>query len=84
MGTVPDQPLRRWRRWRLWRAEDASSVFPTDESFEWFMRRHRRELLESDEFILSKGRGGSLVGDGIGAVVLEILRREARQARGEG
>ncbi|MGB5834623.1 MAG: hypothetical protein WBG92_21915 [Thiohalocapsa sp.] len=68
-----------FKPWRAWVTDDAESVFPTFSSFEWFVRQHREQLIESGQYIPRRGPCGSLAGPGLGAVVLGILRDEARQ-----
>ncbi len=70
--------LADWCPWRKWRAERAAAVFKSDASLEWFIRRHRAEVVASGTFIPRPGRAGGLV-DPIPfeQLVLDILRREA-------
>lgn len=70
-----------FKPWRVWVADDAEAVFPTFASFEWFVRKHSKRLIESGEYIPRRGQGGSLAGPRLGEVVLEILREEAREQR---
>lgn len=77
-NTHPTDRLSDFKPWRKWVADDAGDVFPTFASFEWFTRRHHQRLVESGQFIPRKGSGGSLAGPRLGAVVLEIMRAEAR------
>lgn len=65
---------------REWIVDSGGPAFKTFSAAEWFIRRHRQELVESGQFIIRKGSAGSLVGPGFGALVLEILRRESREA----
>ncbi len=58
-------------------ALDAPNVFPTQSSFEWFVRKHRARLVESGQLIVRTGSAGNLVGPDIERVVLEILREES-------
>lgn len=67
---------------RRWREQQASAVFATVSAWEWFSRAHRPELIASGQLIPGRGRRGDLVGPGIGAVVLAILRRQAAESRG--
>lgn len=53
-------------------------MFPTVSAFEWFVRQHRAELIASGELIIRRGAGGTLVGPGLGRLVVEIVRREQR------
>jgi hypothetical protein len=65
---------------RDWIADSGGAAFRTFSSCEWFIRRHRKELVQSGQFIIRKGSAGSLVGPRFGALVLEIMRRESREA----
>ena len=67
------------RPWRDWRRKEGGPRFPTDESFMWFARQHKRELVESGEYFPAMGPPGTLVGPKIGRVVVEILQRKARR-----
>ncbi len=69
---------------RDWAADHGGDAFRTFSALEWFIRRHRAELVESGQLILRKGQGGSLVGPRFGELTLEILRRESRLALGRG
>ena len=74
-----------FRRHRNWVTESGGDLFPTLGSFEWFVRRHRAELIASGELIVRRGPGGTLVGPNFGRVAVEILQREANvheQSRG--
>lgn len=79
MQDLTTHKLTDFRPVRHWIADEAGSVFKTFSSFEWFLRRHRGELIASGEFIPRNGAAGSLCGPGLGVKVLEILRREAQQ-----
>lgn len=72
-----------FKPWRAWVADDAESVFPTFSSFEWFLRKHQDRLIDSGQFIPRRGPGGGLAGPRLGAVVLEIMREEARADAGK-
>jgi len=74
--------LADFKPWRVWVADDASPVFRTFSSFEWFVRCHRDRLVESGQLIPRSGPGGSLVGPRIDYVVLEIMREEGARTGG--
>ncbi|MBK1705112.1 hypothetical protein [Halochromatium glycolicum] len=76
----PTDRIEDFKPWRAWVADDAGSVFPTFAAFEWFVRKHHDRLVDSGQFIPRRGPAGSLAGPHLGAVVLEILRDEARRA----
>lgn len=63
---------------RKWVADEGGDLFKSFDSFEWFMRMHRRELIESGELFTKRGAGGNLVGPRIGEVCVRILQREMR------
>jgi len=70
--------LSRFKRAQEWRLDQASSFFKTDGAWEFFKRRHRRELMESGALIVRLGRSGDLVdSEAIGGVVQTILLRES-------
>jgi hypothetical protein len=73
-----------WRPWMAWVDNCARNLFATRAAFEWFLRRHRDELVASGQFIPRRGRGGALVGPEIDRVVLDIIRREALRVPGVG
>jgi len=56
----------------------AAPFFQTKSAFDWFVRRHRRELVESGALIPREGRSGSLVlPDRMAKVVVAIHKRRA-------
>ncbi|WP_078119610.1 hypothetical protein [Thiosocius teredinicola] len=68
-----------FKKRREWVIEDGGELFGTVGSFDWFVRQHRQELVDSGELIIRRGPGGSLVGPGFGDVAIGILQREARR-----
>lgn len=77
---TPNTDLTMFKKARHWRSEQASTLFGTDGSWEWFKRTHRRKLIESGALILRSGRSGDLVRvDLIGPVVQEIIEAESRK-----
>ncbi len=61
-----------------WLDHYAGPFFETRSSFDWFVKRHRDELVESDALIVRQGRAGSLVSkEKFPRAVVAILRREA-------
>lgn len=53
-------------------------IFRTYSSLEWFIKRHRRELIEDGALITRSGRAGSLVHDDrFPKTTVKILRRES-------
>jgi len=71
--------IQNLRKARAWVEECGGEIFPTFSSFEWFAREHRRELVQSGQFLPRPGRAGSLVGPDIERVVLDIVLREAQK-----
>jgi len=72
--------LSDYRPWRDWVATEGQPIFPTNSSFEWFVRRHRRELVASGQFIVRQGPNGSLAGPRLADVVLKILQTRSQEA----
>jgi len=66
-------------RYQSWVAEQGGDIFPTKGALEWFVRQHRKELIESGELIIRRGAGGTLVGPGFGRLAVQILQRETKQ-----
>lgn len=67
------QPAQAWRKNR------AQHIFKTASSWEWFKRKHYKQLIASGEFIPGRGRRGDLVGSNIDQVVIELLRSEVKE-----
>jgi hypothetical protein len=60
-----------------WHASNVGAVFPTRSSVDWFVKQHRRELVEQGVLIPGRGRAGSVVhAELFGPVALAIVRRE--------
>jgi hypothetical protein len=75
---VVDADLRKFKKVKEWRREEASSLFSTDGSWEWFKRNHRHKLIESGALIVRAGRSGDLVHtDRVGPVIQRILQEES-------
>lgn len=61
-----------------WLDQHAGPFFDTRASFEWFVKRNRRELVERGALIPRAGRAGSLVSvSRMATAVVDILRRKA-------
>lgn len=61
-----------------WLDREAGPFFETRSSLDWFIKRNRRELVESGALIPRAGRSGSLVSvEKFPKAVLSILRRRA-------
>ncbi|MCG6966260.1 MAG: hypothetical protein LJE59_07110 [Chromatiaceae bacterium] len=69
-----------FKKARDWVAEHGGPLFPSFSAFEWFVRSHRRQLIESGELIVRRGPGGTLVGPNIGRVAVEIMQERQRGA----
>ncbi len=66
-----------------WHSRNAGGLFPTRSSVDWFIKQHRRELIEQGVLIPGRGRAGSLVdNEQFGRVALEIIRCERTAGRG--
>jgi hypothetical protein len=64
-----------------WLDRYAGPFFSTRSSFEWFVKRNRRELVERGALITREGRSGSLVSiERMPQAVIEILKRRALDA----
>ena len=61
-----------------WLDRHAGPFFETRSSLDWFIKRHRRELIEAGALIPREGRSGSLIEpDKFGHAVIDILKRRA-------
>lgn len=61
-----------------WLDQHAGPFFSTRSACDWFVRMHRRELIERGALIPRAGRNGSLLHGGrMSAAVVDILRRRA-------
>lgn len=70
--------LKKFKKVAEWRREQASGLFGTTGSWEWFKRKNHTELVESGALIVRRGRAGDLVDvEAIGRVVQTILMRES-------
>jgi hypothetical protein len=76
--TEATERVANWKAWHLWVSDDGYSLFSTDAAFEWFVRKHRGELIGSGQFIPGRGSSPGIVGPQFDQVVLDILRRKAR------
>jgi hypothetical protein len=61
-----------------WLDRHAGPFFATRSSLDWFIKRHRRELVEMGALIPREGRSGSLLSIAkFPKAVVDILRRRA-------
>jgi hypothetical protein len=61
-----------------WLDRHAGPFFETRSSIDWFIRAHRRELIEDGALIPREGRSGSLISiERFPRAVIAILRRRA-------
>ncbi|MEQ9465597.1 MAG: hypothetical protein RJQ10_18195 [Haliea sp.] len=74
--------LESFRKASDWVAESGGDVFPTFASFQWFIRKHRQELVGSRQYLPRRGSAGSLIGPGFEQLVVNILTRECLEAEG--
>lgn len=74
------QHIKRLVPCEQWRESEASQVFPTKASWEWFGRQHRDRLVRSGALLPRWGRAGSLVDpERMSAEVLSILAEQAQR-----
>ena len=71
--------LTRFQKASDWVATSGGAVFPTFASFQWFVRKHRDELVGSRQYLPRRGAAGALVGPAIEQVVVDILTRECAE-----
>ena len=64
-----------WPEWLL--AGEGGDVFRSPGAISWFIRKHRKRLVDSGQLILRGGPGGHYVGPRFGELVLQILREES-------
>lgn len=64
---------------RDWVVDHGGALFQTFSSFEFFVRKHRKRLVDSGQLILGGGRARNLIGPGMASVVLEIIREESAE-----
>ena len=63
-----------------WLDRYAGPFFSTRSSFDWFIKRHRAELIEREALIPRAGRSGSLIStEAFPKAVIAILKREAQE-----
>jgi hypothetical protein len=75
--------LAGWMPTSEWAVAHAGRFFPTKASLDWFIKQHRRELIETDALIPREGRAGSLVSiDRFPKVALAIFKRRALEKDG--
>jgi hypothetical protein len=61
-----------------WFDRYAGKVFETHSAVDWFIKQHRRELIEEGALITRAGRSGSLISiEVFPQVVIKILKRRA-------
>ena len=64
-----------WPEWLL--AGQGGNVLRSPGALQWFVRKHRKRLVESGQLILRAGPGGHFCGPRFGDEVLKILREES-------
>ena len=72
--------LDNFRKASDWVSERGGDVFPTFASFQWFVRKHRLELVRSGQYLPRKGSAGALIGPELERVVLKIMSRECLES----
>jgi len=73
-------PLSSFQPAKKWRKTQGGHIFTTDASLDWFVRKHRKALIDSGQFIVGRGHRPNLVGPDIDWVVLEIFQRESQRS----
>ncbi len=77
MGIV-EADISQLKKAKDWRREYAAHIFETDSIYEWFVRQHHRELVESGALIVRIGRSGNLVvTDKMNAIVPALLHKKS-------
>jgi hypothetical protein len=64
-----------WPKWLL--AGEGGNVLRSPGAVTWFIRKHRRRLVESGQLVLRRGPGGHFCGPRLGEEILKILREES-------
>ena len=64
-----------WPQWLL--AGEGGDVLGSPGAVAWFIRKHRKRLVDSGQLILRSGPGGHFCGPRFGEEVLRILREES-------
>lgn len=63
--------------WPDWLMREGAAIMASPGALQWFVRKHRRRLVDSGKLILRGGPGGHYVHRDFGVVVLQILREES-------
>ena len=83
-AAAPSQPLGCYTSVADWQQREAGAFFETRASVDWFIKRHRQELVEIGALIPRAGRAGSLINRELfPKAVLAILRRSALDHGGD-
>ncbi len=69
--------LSDFKPWPKWLMEEGGDVMRSPGSLQWFIRKHRKRLVDSGQLILRSGPGGHFVGPRFGSIVIELLREES-------
>jgi hypothetical protein len=67
--------LDKWYPWREWVDSKGSAIFRTHGAFDWFLRKHKEELINEGVFIVRVGQAGSLIHEDVGKAIIRILKR---------
>ncbi len=79
----PAPALAGYMQFSEWVSKHAGAVFGTKSAADWFVRQHRRELIEANALLPREGRAGSLVDiDKFPRAVIKILKRRALEKTG--
>jgi len=69
--------LSDFQTWPDWLMQEGGDILHSPGALQWFIRKHRKRLVDSGQLILRSGPGGHFVGPRFGSLVLEILREES-------
>jgi hypothetical protein len=75
---APANPLGELMPARLWVEKQGKPIFPSYDSFDWFVRQHQAQFATCPDWIVT-GRG-RFCGPGMAAFVRTLLDRETRAA----
>lgn len=78
MGIPENSSLKDFVLARPWVSEHGGYVFPSYDSFAWFIRKHREELIQSGQYLPRKGSAGALIGPHFAELAFQIISRECR------
>ena len=68
-----DASLGDLMEWKKWRATHANEAFPTDDSFQWFLRSNRQELENEGVYVPRAGNSSALINVRKADVVIPMI-----------